>query len=100
MSYVTLDQFKAAITIADTVDAADLQRALDAASEWIDYYPGRSFASATVTEARYFLPVEQDRLSVPDLTSVSELAIDTVGDESFSVVLEPADYDLFPLNLT
>jgi len=100
MSYVTLAEFKAAITIADTVDDADLQRALDAASSWIDYYTGRTFSSASSgTEAKYFLPNEQDRLSVPDLTSVTELAIDTVGDESFSVTLAPEDYDLFPLNL-
>jgi len=100
MSYVSLAEFKAAITIADTVDDADLQRALDAASSWIDYYTGRTFSSADVTESpKYFLPSEQDRLDVPDLTSVTELAIDTVGDETFAVTLAPEDYDLFPLNL-
>jgi hypothetical protein len=100
MSYVTLAEFKAAITIADTVDDTDLQRALDAASSWIDYYTGRTFEAVGITaEAMYFLPNEVDRLSVPDLSSVSELAIDTVGDESFDVVLEPDDYDLLPLNL-
>ncbi len=100
MSYVTLDAFKAAITIADTVDDADLQRALDAASEWIDYYTGRSFTSNTTgADVKYFFPIEQDRLDVPDLSSVSELAIDTVGDESFTVTLAADEYDLLPLNL-
>ena len=100
MSYVTLAQFKAAITIDDTVDDADLQRALDAASSWIDYYTGRTFATVgSNTEAMYFLPSEQDRLTVPDLSSVTALDIDTVGDESFTSSLDPEDYDLLPLNL-
>jgi len=40
-----------------------------------------------------------ETFDMPDLSSVTELAIDTVGDESFEVVLEPDDYDLLPLNL-
>jgi len=100
MSYVTLAEFKAAITIADTVDDADLQRALDAATQWIDYYTGRTFeAVGTSTDVMYFLPNETDRLSVPDLSSVDELAIDTIGDESFDVILAADEYDLLPLNL-
>src|SRR5262252_7602307 len=101
MSYVTLAEFKAAITIADTVDDADLLRALNAASEWIEYYTGRTFTTvSTSADVKYFLPNETDRLSVPDLSSVTELAIDTVGDESFSQILAADDYDLLPLNLT
>jgi hypothetical protein len=100
MSYVTLAQFKAAIEIADTIDDADLQRALDAATAWIDHYTGRTFyAVAASASARYFLPFDNDRLSVPDLSSVTALAIDTVGDESFKVVLQPNHYDLYPLYL-
>jgi Phage gp6-like head-tail connector protein len=100
VSYVTLDEFKSAITIADTADDADLQRALDAATMWIDHYTGRTFSSVdTVASARFFLPIEIDRLSVPDLTSVTALDIDTVGNESFSSSLAADDYDLFPLYL-
>ena len=102
MSYVTLTEFKAAITIedADTVDDADLQRALDAATSWIDYYTGRTFATVDATSsAKYFVPFDTDTLAVPDLASVTLLDIDTVGDESFSTHLAPEDYDLYPLNL-
>ena len=100
MSYVTLAAFKAAVEIADTADDADIQRALDAATAWIDYYTGRTFATVSGTaSARYFLPYEQDTLTVPDLSSVTGLAIDTVGDESFHTLLQPDDYDLLPLNL-
>lgn len=101
MSYATLEAFKAAIEIADSVDDADLQRALDAASEWIDYYTGRTFSTVDVAASpKYFLPFDDDRLDVPDLSSVTGLAIDTVGDETFHTELQPDDYDLFPLNLT
>lgn len=100
MSYVTLEQFKEAITVADTIDDADLQRALDAATSWIDHYTGRTFSPAdTSPSARVFLPNEIDRLSVPDLSSLTLLEIDTVGDESFKVSLDPSDYDLMPLYL-
>jgi len=100
MSYVTLAEFKAAIEIADTVDDADLQRALDSATQWIDYYTGRTFTTTSATSSpKYFLPHDTDQLDVPDLSSVTALAIDTVGDESFTVSLDPEDYDLLPLNL-
>ena len=49
MSYVTLAEFKQAISIADPVDDVDLQRSLDAATEWIDHYCGRTFAAVDAT---------------------------------------------------
>lgn len=100
MSYATLAEFKAAIEIADTVDDADLQRALDAATQWIDHYTGRTFSAVDVASSpRYFLPYDQDRLDVPDLASVTMLEVDTVGDETFKVALDPDEYDLYPLYL-
>ena|SRR5215467_3174809 len=100
MSYVTLAEFKAAVEIGDTHDDTDIQRALDAATAWIDHYTGRTFnAVDAAASARYFLPYEADTLTVPDLTSVTELAIDTVGDETFHTILAADDYDLLPLYL-
>jgi Phage gp6-like head-tail connector protein len=100
MSYVTLAEFKAAVEIADTVDDGDIQRALDAATSWIDHYTGRTFnAVDLVASARYFLPYDTDRLDVPDLSSVTAVAIDTVGDETFKTSLAGDDYDLHPLYL-
>ena len=62
MSLVTLETFKAAITIADTVDDGDLQRALDAASDWIENYCGRSFGPlSSGAEAREFVAVYDPR---------------------------------------
>ena len=100
MSYVTLDEFKSAITIADTVDDTDLQRALDAASVWIEHYTGRTFnAVDTSASARYFLPYDTMRLETTDLSRVTALEIDTAGDESFRTSLDADDYDLYPLYL-
>jgi hypothetical protein len=99
-SYATLDEFKSAVEIVDTVDDADIQRALDAATSWIDHYTGRTFWAVDVTAStRYFLPYDTNRLEVPDLSSVTALDIDTVGDETFHTALEPDEYDLYPLYL-
>jgi len=100
MSYATLADFKAAVEIADTRDDTDIQRALDAATAWIDHYTGRTFnAVDTTASARHFLPYETMRLEVPDLTSITAFAIDTAGDESFRTALDADDYDLYPLYL-
>jgi len=100
VSYATLAEFKAAVTIADTVDDIDIQRALDAATAWIDHYTGRTFSAVDASaSARYFMPYDVDRLDVPDLTSVTALDVDTQGDETFSTNIAPGYIDLYPLYL-
>jgi len=100
MSYATLADFKAAVEIPDTRDDTDLQRALDAATAWIDHYTGRTFLSVDTTATlRHFLPYETMRLEVPDLSSITALEIDTAGDETFRTALDADDYDLYPLYL-
>lgn len=99
MSYITLDQFKDAISIADTVDDASLQRSLDAATEWIDQYTGRTFGAVdTSLSTRVYDPFSTDRLSVPDLTEVSIIEVDTDHDGTFATPLEFDEYALYPLN--
>jgi hypothetical protein len=98
MSYVTLEQFKEAVTIADTVDDGDLQRALDAASQWIDSYTGRTFGAVTGPEARLFTAVNEHYLHTGDVSSVTVVAIDREGDGSFGTELAATDYRLYPLN--
>jgi len=100
VSYATLAEFKAAVTIADTVDDIDIQRALDAATAWIDHYTGRTFSAVDASaSARYFMPYDVDRLDVPDLSSVSALDVDSSGDETFATNVAPAYIDLYPLYL-
>jgi hypothetical protein len=100
MSYVTLAEFKSAINVADTVDDVDLQRALNAATEWIDHYTGRTFGPADLTaSAKAFIARDDNELDVPDLASVETIKIDTQCDGSFDVTLANDDYELRPVTL-
>ena len=99
MAYLTRDEFKAAVEIADTVDDADIDRALEAASEVIDRFCGRSFVPvANQADARYFDVYQTDRLQVGDVSTVSEVAEDTAGNGSFVLILPATAYQLYPLN--
>lgn len=98
MAYATPALFKAAVEIADTVDDTDIQRALDAATEWIDNYCGRVFGPLTASEARLFDVGETGRLHVPDLATVTEVAIDTARTLSYSTVITASQYQLYPLD--
>jgi hypothetical protein len=99
VAYLTRDEFKAAVEIADTADDADIDRALQAASEVIDRFCGRSFVPvATEADARYFDAYQSDRLQVGDVASVSEVAIDTAVDGTFALILPSTVWQLYPLN--
>jgi hypothetical protein len=100
MSLVTLEAFKEAITVADTVDDADLQRALDAASEWIENYCGRDFGDlSNGLEDRTFVAGSYDRLTIPDVDSVSQVLVDSTGNGAFAYEIVDGAYDLYPFNV-
>lgn len=98
MSYATLVELKAAIDIADTADDTNLQRALDAATEWIDQHTGRVFTLDASDTTRVFYPGRDGVLTVPDLVTVTSIKTDTRGDRSFNTTLVAADYQLMPLD--
>jgi hypothetical protein len=100
MSLVSLEAFKEAITVADTVDDADLQRALDAASDWIENYCGRDFGELTNgLEDRTFVAGSYDRLTIPDVDSVSQVLVDSTGNGAFAYEIVDGAYDLYPFNV-
>ena len=100
MAYLTRDEFKSAIEIADTADDADIDRALEAASEVIDRFCGRSFVPLGVAgEVRYFDAYQSDRLQVGDVASVSEVAQDSAADGTFALILPSTAWQLYPLNV-
>jgi hypothetical protein len=100
MSLVSLEAFKEAITVADTVDDADLQRALDAASEWIENYCGRDFGDlSNGLEDRTFVAGSYDRLTIPDVDSVSQVLVDSTGNGAFAYEIVDGSYDLYPFNV-
>jgi hypothetical protein len=100
VSFVTLAEFKEANGITDTTSDVDLQRALDAAADWIVSYTGRTFSPVdTSASPKLFLAYDNDVLDVPDVQSVSLVEIDQHGDATFSEQLPATDYDLYPLIL-
>jgi hypothetical protein len=100
VSLVSLEAFKEAITVADTVDDADLQRALDAASDWIENYCGRDFGDlSNGLEVRTFVAGAYDRLTISDVASVSQVLVDSTGNGAFPNEVAAGSYDLYPLNV-
>jgi len=127
VSYASIDEFKAAVGVDDTVDDPNIQRALDAATVAIDNYCGRVFLPQdTSLSARIFdadsggstygappyMPYSwfygagltsvwagYDRLNVPDIASVTAIDIDTAGYGTFTNSLPPGAWLLYPLNV-
>jgi hypothetical protein len=126
MAYATTDEFKAAVGVDDTADDGNIQRSLDAGKSWIDSYCGRVFlAQDTGLSARVFdvdasgsgafgsssappfawffggaaRASGMDRLSVPDVASVSSIELDTTLNGSFSTSIPASAWMLYPLNV-
>ncbi len=75
----------------------DLQRALDAAQGWIDWFCGRSFGVSGTTVPKTFAAATEDAVGFTDLVSTAPtVATDEQGDRTFSTVLVPAQYQLTP----
>lgn len=121
MSYTTPAEFKAAVGVDDTVDDGNIQRALDTAMTFINNYCGRVFtAQDTSLSARIFDPAHgsglnppqppfgwffgygngrYDRLYVGDVADVTQIELDTNRTGSFSTVIPPGSWILYPLNV-
>ena len=76
---------------------ARISDALDAATVAIDNDTGRTFTSAIETRT-FIAPTGCGDLWVPDLISVSALALDSAGDGTYSTVVPAADYELLTYN--
>lgn len=98
MSYATITAFKVAVGVENSDSNENIQRALDAATEWIDGYTGRVFGVAT-TGVRLFDPRDAWRLTVPDVSTITELAVDSACDGTFATVIASTQYQLYPLNV-
>ncbi len=86
-TYATLTDFKAALGIgsADAADDANLLRALETASRWIDGHCQRHFYAKTQTryytaKASYELMLDDDE---PDLLSITSLKTDEDDDYDY-----------------
>ena len=78
-------------------DDVDLQRVLDAAKSWIDWFTGRVFGIQTAA-ARVYPAVAPDLVPVVDLQSTAPtVEVDEAGDRTFTLTLTADQYQLTPL---
>jgi hypothetical protein len=81
----------------DTATHVDLQRALDAARVWVEWFTGRVFGLSPDTTSRTYAAATLDALPVVDLHSTAPgVEADTAGDRTFSTTLVAAQYSLEP----
>lgn len=95
MSYATLAEFKGWIDIDDTIEDTEIQQKLDATSRTIDRMCGRRFAVETAA-TKTFWASDPNNLQVPDLISLTSLAVDVNGNGTYSRTLTTANYELLP----
>ena len=94
--YCTLDEIKSYQGIGDSDSDALLEQAVEAASRTIDDHCHRTFYQ--VTGARYFSPVHPTAIYIDDHTVITEIALDTAGDNTYATVVPTADYISTPRN--
>ena len=100
-SYATLPEFKAWVTLTDTVDDVVMANVLDSTTRWIDEYCDRHFwqdGTSGSEVARTFIPCHQYRLHVDDLVSITTFKTDEAGDGTFETTWSASDYQLQPVN--
>jgi hypothetical protein len=96
-----LEDLKEALSLAGTAFAdPDLGNALLSASSEIDAACGenRRFVNTGATVSRYYTPEDWCLLEILDATTITEVAVDTGGDGSFSQTWATTDYVTEPLN--
>jgi hypothetical protein len=96
--YATLPEFKAWVTLTDTVDDVVLTDCLLSASQWIDGYCGTHFWQDTAV-ARTFVPcTNRTTVDIDDLVSITALKTDETGDGTYETTWSASDYQLQPVN--
>lgn len=93
-------EFKSYVPIDDSADDVMIGLVLNAATAWIESPQGcgRTFTSDVADVTRTYWPYEPGRILVDDQLTVTSIAIDTTGNRTFTTLLVPGDYLLWPLN--
>jgi hypothetical protein len=94
--YTDLATLKSRLSIADTMDDAELEQIVTAVSRAIDDYTHRRFY--VVTETRVYAALSPERVKVDDFVAVVSLRTDSDGDGSYETLWDPADYWTEPAN--
>lgn len=96
--YIDLQTLKDVLGITETAMEAHLQRALEAATQWIDNHCSRTFALSAADVTQYHYPNSDGTIDLVDLATVTSVAIDTNGDRTYATTLAASDYELLPAN--
>jgi hypothetical protein len=99
MAYALVEELRQLLDIPpeDTSNDVDLQRALDAASAWVDWFTGRTFTLSTAPEARTYAAATDTVVNVVDLQSAAPtVEADTAGDRTFATQLLASQFALEP----
>lgn len=94
--YATLAQVKAAMRIADNVDDALIETAIESASRQIDGHCQRRFYQTTTT--RVYTPNDSLVTEIDDLVTLTTLKTKSDIDGTFDTTWGANDYQLEPLN--
>ena len=101
MAYAVVEELRQVLDIPpeDTSTDVDLQRALDAGAQWIEWFTGRTFTTSAAAQAKVWAATTYDVVPVVDLQDAAPLVeVDTAGDRTFATALVPAQYQLEPLS--
>jgi hypothetical protein len=99
MAYALVEELRQLLDIPpeDTSNDVDLQRALDAASLWVDWFTGRTFAVDTTPVAKVYPAATESVVNLVDLQSAAPtVEVDTEYDGTFATTLVPAQFSLEP----
>jgi hypothetical protein len=100
MAYALVEELRQVLDVPpeDTSNDVDLQRALDAAAAWIDWFTGRTFGTTGGTPvARVAAAATTDTVALLDLQSAAPtVEVDTAGDRTYATTLLPEQYQLEP----
>jgi hypothetical protein len=99
MAYALVEELRQLLDIPpeDTANDVDLQRALDAASLWVDWFTGRTFALDTTPVAKVYPAATESVVTFADLQSAAPtVEVDTAYDGTFATTLTAAQFSLEP----
>jgi hypothetical protein len=94
-TYATLAQVKNALRLTDNIDDLAVQDAINAASEMVEGYCGRTFGTATAV--RLYAADDSEVVQIDDLVSLTELKTASSSISGIDTVWT-SGYQLEPLN--
>jgi hypothetical protein len=96
----TRNDVKTALGIADTVDDARIDVALESSSEMIQDYCSRQFLVDSTSSARLFVAQDPWLVHLDDISTTAGLIVETdeSGTGTFGTTWAATDYQLEPLN--